>query len=58
MSRGSVAAKVREHKEAHPDMYCKVKNCLWRTGGPHGSPCRNHPVSGPIDKMREEATLK
>lgn len=30
MSRGSVAASVRKSKDAHPERYCPVKNCLWR----------------------------
>lgn len=30
MTHGSVAKKVRERKERHPEKYCRVKNCLWR----------------------------
>lgn len=36
-SHSSVAAKVREHKEKHPELYCP--KCLWRTGG---GPCPRH----------------
>jgi hypothetical protein len=35
----SVAAKVAKHKEAHPELYCPVKKCLWKTGGGR---CVNH----------------
>ncbi len=40
MTRGSVAAKVREQKEAHPERYCSVKGCLWNTTR---GPCKKHP---------------
>ena len=53
MSRGSTAAKVREHKETWPELYCHVKNCLWRvkhTGGPD-TPCRKHPQPLPQTEM-------
>ena len=36
---------VRERKELHPELFCPVPRCLWRTGGKNGSPCRNHPVA-------------
>jgi hypothetical protein len=29
----SVAAKVAKHKEAHPELYCPFRKCLWKTGG-------------------------
>lgn len=31
MNRNQVAKKVRLEKEAHPERYCIVKCCLWRT---------------------------
>lgn len=31
MAYGSVAAKVRQSKERHPEHFCPVRNCLWRT---------------------------
>lgn len=34
-----IAAKVREHKEANPRIYCPERRCLWRTGGGW---CPNH----------------
>ncbi len=40
MTRGSVAASVRKSKEAHPDKFCPVPTCLWRTGD--GSKCPKH----------------
>jgi len=44
-TRGSVAAKVRQEKEAHPERFCEVRGCLWRVkhhAGPD-TPCRKHP---------------
>ena len=29
----STASKVAANKEHHPDKYCPVPRCLWRTGG-------------------------
>ena len=42
MSRGSTAKRVREDKERHQERYCPAPNCLWRTGGEHGTPCQKH----------------
>ena len=28
-----MAAKVAESKRLHPDQFCSVERCLWRTGG-------------------------
>lgn len=28
---GNVAAKVAEEKQKHPDRYCPVPRCLWKT---------------------------
>jgi hypothetical protein len=39
VSRGSVAASVVRSKEQHPEHFCPVKRCLWRTGGGH---CPRH----------------
>ena len=33
MTHNSIAAKVRKDKEAHPELYCPIKNCLYRTNG-------------------------
>jgi len=49
----SAAAKVREHKAAHPEMYCSVRGCLWRTGGRNGSPCRKHPAPAVSDRIAQ-----
>jgi hypothetical protein len=40
MSRYTTAAKVAAHKEAHPEMYCHAKRCLWNTS--HGKACPQH----------------
>jgi hypothetical protein len=46
ITHGSVAAKVRKEKEAHPERFCPVRNCLWKIVTPWGaSPCRKHPVT-------------
>ncbi len=45
----NTAAKVRQHKEKHPDLYCPVKNCLWRIVTPRGEkPCQKHPISSQL----------
>lgn len=36
----NTAAKVAARKEAHPELYCPHKRCLWRTGD--GSYCPRH----------------
>lgn len=46
MSHASTAAKVRKHKAEHPELYCADPSCLWRTGGPRGTPCQKHPTVG------------
>lgn len=48
MSRGQVAAKVRENKDLHPEQYCSAKGCLWvmRSGT-----CPKHPHA-PIHRGR------
>ena len=33
VTHDSVAANVRRNKEKHPENFCPVKRCLWRTGG-------------------------
>lgn len=59
-SHSSIAARVRRHKEEHPEMYCAYPKCLWRTGGANGTPCQKHPTVGPfkppttIDDYRAE----
>lgn len=45
-SHASTAAKVRAQKEAHPEDFCADPKCLWRTGGPRGTPCQKHPTVG------------
>jgi len=39
MNRAQVAAKVRENKEAHPERYCPMKDCLWAK---RSGPCPKH----------------
>jgi hypothetical protein len=29
----STAAKVAQHKEKNPHLYCPTRRCLWRTNG-------------------------
>jgi hypothetical protein len=33
MSHASTAASVRLNRELHPELYCPVRNCLWRLSG-------------------------
>lgn len=55
----NTAARVRLDKEAHPEKYCRVPRCLWRTivfnGGtaPIIKPCRNHPHANPHAFVRD-----
>lgn len=46
------AAAVRERKNRHPELYCKVPSCLWLTGGATGKPCRKHPVRPEVEELR------
>lgn len=44
MNRDSVAKRVRLEKEAHPERFCPVAGCLWRTTIMGKlEPCRKHP---------------
>ncbi len=36
----NIQAKVALDKERHPERYCPVRRCLWRTGD--GSHCPRH----------------
>jgi hypothetical protein len=58
-NRNQVAKSVREDKESHPNRYCTVKDCLWKTAtvSPDGKtyilnsdPCRKHPAAVPSSK--------
>ena len=40
MTRGQVAAKVREQKEKHPERYCSARGCLWAV---RSGKCPKHP---------------
>jgi hypothetical protein len=42
-SRSQTAAKVALDKEKHPERFCPVKRCLWRTGGGF---CPRHQPTG------------
>lgn len=37
----TVAASVAEAKRRHPEKFCPVDRCLWRTGGGR---CPRHPL--------------
>jgi hypothetical protein len=39
-----IAAVVALKKLKHPELFCPVPNCLWRTGGGY---CPRHINSGP-----------
>ncbi len=49
MSHGSVAAKVRAQKEAHPERYCLARNCLYRTDDDY---CPKHSYAPSNDMKR------
>lgn len=44
----SPAANVAQHKEKHPELYCPVRRCLWRTGG------GNCPRHRSLQELRDE----
>ena len=48
--RSHTASKVAEHKRRHPEYYCPVPRCLWRTGGGR---CPRHQLAS--EEMREPA---
>lgn len=53
----STAARVREHKETSPDLYCLTAGCLFRTSTFRGFvPCPKHPRPTP-DVMQRAADL-
>jgi hypothetical protein len=55
ITQGQVAAKVRAHKEAHPELYCPDKRCLWSRKD--GSYCPRHaPVVLPCAHLREKVS--
>lgn len=43
------AQHSRLEKEAHPELYCSVKACLWKIVKRDGTldPCRKHPKASP-----------
>jgi len=47
-----VAAQVAAEKQEHPERFCPVKKCLWRTGD--GSRCPRHVeyAAMPVDEYR------
>lgn len=56
ISRGQVAKSVREDKLLHPERYCGVRGCLWKTAmlNPerngyilYSNPCRKHDMAQP-----------
>lgn len=51
-SYGSVAAKVRQHKEDHPERYCPVPRCLWRLEP--GQKCGKHGKTAPQPEAKPE----
>ena len=60
----STASKVAANKEGHPEQYCPVSRCLWRTGGARcprhqvGTVTRHDPAAGwPSDPNEPLAPL-
>lgn len=62
-SHSQVAKNVRASKEAHPEYFCVVPSCLWRTAGRvngefrlNTNPCKNHPSRKPtVDERTRQA---
>lgn len=54
-SHNSVAKSVREKKEAHPELFCSAKGCLWRIKTSRGDkPCRKHPFENLVASFGPE----
>jgi hypothetical protein len=51
-THGSAAKAAREQKERHPELYCPVDRCLWRTGGGR---CPKHPAPVAVELAEMEA---
>lgn len=51
-THGSAAKSARQRKEAHPELYCPVGRCLWRTGGDR---CPKHPAPLAVELAEMEA---
>lgn len=50
----AIAAKVRQHKESNPELYCRVPSCLWRIKSFRGDePCRKHPLPSALAQHDE-----
>lgn len=48
----ATAAAVAEQKRRHPEKFCPVDQCLWRTGGGR---CPRHPASLAVELAEMEA---
>lgn len=53
MNRNGVAASVRKNREAHPELYCPVRNCLWRLSGGACPKLGHHKVKVSLDLAQE-----
>jgi len=51
-SSRSTAALAAEAKRLHPDQFCPVARCLWRTGGGR---CPRHPAPLAVELAEMEA---
>lgn len=48
----ATAAAIAEQKRRHPEKFCPVDRCLWRTGGGR---CPRHPASLAVELAEMEA---
>lgn len=52
-----IAAKVAAEKALHPERFCSVPRCLWRTLTRDGvKPCRKHPAAALHDHRYDHVT--
>lgn len=60
MTRGQVAAKVRQEKEKFPHRFCPDKKCLFRIDRMSGAiPCPKHqPMLGPYVQQQQQDRLR
>lgn len=57
MTRGGVAGSVRRQKEAHPERFCPVRNCLWNTAKEGGGYCPRHAPRKPLTQDQLAAVM-
>lgn len=53
----NIQAKVAQDKENHPDYFCPIGRCLWRTGGGYCPRHKDVPVMIHRDRLARAETI-